>query len=172
MIQLLDSTLGGIASAFGGSRLGFRQANAETDAQRDGEDDEEDDTRANPLPLARFERMLDSGIDLLVAALEIVYNIVGMLFCSLDRRCLLYYHGVEVLDQVYQFVDGPLNLEELVVPRTHITQDCVGLTGAVGSELHKNQGQHRVLGQTQSAKCNLPLTERHPRCPNPFRPPA
>jgi hypothetical protein len=117
----------------------LRHGNADADTHGNGDDDEQDDEGAPPLELAAAAGVVCGGLDLLVALVEVLDGLLGVLLGGHDDSVLLLDDGGQLLVKDGQLTDGLLDALQLVVAGANVAEDRAGMASAVGSELCQSQ---------------------------------
>ena len=99
-----------------------RDADAQADAECNGQDDEEDDEGAPPLELAAAAGMLVGLPDLLIALLNVLDGIDGIVLGLLNDRVLLLHDGGQLLVENGEFRECLFDVLQLIVACAHITK--------------------------------------------------
>jgi hypothetical protein len=104
------------------TRRVLRKTNTQADAERNGQDDEHDDEEAPPLELSAVGGVLLCLLDLLVALLDVLNGVDGVVLRGLDDGVLLLDQRGELLVQDGEIGQGLLDALELVVAGADIAQ--------------------------------------------------
>ena len=103
--------------------------------------------------------MCDTLVELNVASLRVLFNVLGVLLGLLDHGFLDDNGLGEILEELVQLDQSTLNLLNVVVTSTHSTEDGAGSRGTVGLELYTElacatkalaEGKHTAVWKTPS----------------------
>lgn len=111
------------------------QTKGDADSQTNNDEDDNGNEQAPPFQTTSTAGVCDTLVELNVAGLRVLLNVLGVLLGLLDHGFLNDNGLGEILEELVQLDQSALNLLNVVVTSTHSAKDSAGSSGTVGLEL-------------------------------------